>query len=108
MKSYNEFCKIQAEKLFQVIDQFGGLLQWRKSWHVEGCSSLPKSIHGYYRGTNFWTLMFEQMQKGLVSDKWLMFNQVKQQNGVVLKGAKGTKVCFFKLKEIELDDPVEG
>jgi antirestriction protein ArdC len=108
MKNYTEFCNEQAEKLFQLIEQHDGLLQWRKTWQVNGCLSLPKSVHGYYRGINLWKLLLEQVNRGLVSDTWLTFNQIKQQDGHVLKGAKGTHVCFFKLKEIEVDEPIEG
>jgi antirestriction protein ArdC len=108
MKNYTEFCNEQIEKLFQIIEQHDGLLKWRKTWQVNGCFSLPQSVHGHYRGINLWKLLLEQVNRGLVSDTWLTFNQIKQQGANVLKGAKGTQVCFFKLKEAEVDDLVEG
>jgi antirestriction protein ArdC len=68
---------------------------------------LPNSIHGLYRGMNLWHLWVQQIEKGWQSNQWLTFLQVKQQNGHVLKGAKGTTVCFWKLRDIEIDDHVE-
>lgn len=104
MKTYNEFCNEQAEKLFQIIDTHEGLLNWRKTWSVQGSLGLPKSMHGYYQGVNLWNLLLAQINAGLVSDTWLTFNQVKQKGGHVLKGAKGFQVCFFKTKEIEKEE----
>lgn len=99
MKNYYEFCNEQAEKLFKIIEQHNGLLEWRKTWNVNGCVTLPKSIHGYYQGINLWKLLSHQIDSGLVSDKWLTFNQIKQQGDSVLKGVKGTSVCFFKMMD---------
>lgn len=104
MKNYIEFCNEQAEKMFQIIDQHNGLLKWQKTWDVKGNISLPKSVNGFYRGSNLWKLLVEQITKRCGSDRWLTFNQVKQQGGHVLKGAKGVPICFFKLKEVEMDD----
>ncbi len=87
MKNYHEFCNEQAEELFKIIEQHNGLLKWRKNWNVNGCINLPKSIHGYYQGINLWKLLSHQIDGGLVSDKWLTFNQIKQQGGSVLKCA---------------------
>lgn len=107
MKNYSEFCEQQGKKLFEIIDQHNGLLQWKRSWNVKANLGLPLSANGYYRGINLWKLLFEQTQRGLGSDTWLTFKQVRQQGGHVLKGAKGTQVCFFKIKEIETDEEGE-
>lgn len=73
MNSYLEFCNEQAEKLFQIIDAHEGLLKWRKTWNVQACFSLPKSVHGHYQGVNLWNLLMTQINQGLVSDTWLTF-----------------------------------
>src|SRR5438105_144001 len=104
MKNYIEFCNEQTEKLFQIIDQHGGLLKWKKSWQVKGCLGLPKSMNGFYRGLNLWKLLNEQITSGFGSDTWLTFNQVKQAGGHVLKGANGTRICFFKTKESKIEE----
>tara|TARA_R110000868_G_scaffold411465_1_gene704410 strand:- start:815 stop:1684 length:870 start_codon:yes stop_codon:yes gene_type:complete len=104
MKSYNEFCKEQAERLFEIIETHQGLLQWQKSWQVKGNNSLPKGVGGFYQGINLWKLLTEQTTCGLGSSIWLTYNQIKQKGGQVLKGAKGKQVCFFKLREIETEN----
>lgn len=104
MKNYIEFCKEQTGKLFQIIDQHGDLLKWQKTWQVKGCFRLPRSKNGFYQGINLWKLLHEQVDSGYGSESWLTFNQIKEQGGHVLKGAKGTKVCFFKLKEEEMKE----
>lgn len=104
MKNYAEFCKVQAEKLFEIVDQHEGLLQWKKTWNVKGNGGLPKGVGGFYRGINLWSLLMEQIDGGYGSSIWLTYNQIKQKGGHVLKGAKGEKVCFFKLKEIEAEE----
>ena len=107
MKNYAEFCKEQADKLFGIIDQYQGLLQWQKTWQVDGNIGLPKGVGGFYRGINLWKLLLDQTSSGYGSSIWLTFNQIKQQGACVLKGAKGKQVCFFKLREIESEE-VEG
>lgn len=104
MKNYSEFCKEQAEKLFEIVDAHQGLMQWQKSWQVKGNSGLPKGVGGFYRGINLWKLFTEQTSSGFGSSIWLTFNQIKQKGGHVLKGAQGKQVCFFKLREVEAED----
>lgn len=108
MKNYAEFCKEQADKLFEIVEQHQGLLQWQKSWHVKGNGSLPKGVGGFYRGVNLWKLLIEQTTGGYGSSIWLTFNQIKQQGGHVLKGVKGKQVCFFKVREIETEEACDG
>jgi len=101
MKNYTDFCNHQAEKLFKIIEQHSGLLQWQKSWSVKGNCALPKRMNGFYQGINLWNLLSNQIDAGYESSSWLTFNQIKQKGGHVLKGAKGSKVCFFKMKEVQ-------
>jgi antirestriction protein ArdC len=104
MKSYIEFCKAQTDKLFTIIDQHQGLLQWQKTWNVKGNTGLPKGIGGFYRGVNLWSLLAEQIEVGYGSPIWLTYNQIKQKGAHVLKGAKGSRVCFFKMKDVEVQE----
>lgn len=108
MKNYAEFCKIQVEKLFEIIDEHQGLPQWRKTWSVKGNNGLPKGMGGFYRGINLWTLLAEQIESGHASSIWLTYSQIKQRGGHVLNGAKGSKVCFFKLREVEQEETGDG
>lgn len=45
MKNYSEFCKEQAEKLLEIIDQHQGLMQWQKTWSVKANGGLPKGVN---------------------------------------------------------------
>lgn len=80
------------------------MLKWQQKWNVQGSNGLPKSVNGYYQGVNLWSLLCTQIDRGLVSDTWLTYHQIKQQGGHVLKGAKGQQVCFFRMKEIETEE----
>ena len=108
MNSYIEFCNQQAEKLFQIIDTHEGLLKWQKTWNINGNVSLPKGIGGFYRGINLWSLLAKQIEDGYRSSIWLTFNQIKQKDAHVLKGAKGSRVCFFKMNEVEEQEAEKG
>lgn len=101
MKNYSEFCKEQAEKLFAIIDQHDGLMEWRKTWKVDVSEGLPRGVGGVYQGMNIWALLNAQLKSGFHSSLWLTFNQVKQRGGHVLKGERGETVCFFKMQDIE-------
>ncbi len=106
MKTYQAFCEQQIEALFQLIETHGGLLQWQKTWQVAGARSLPLSQNGFYQGINLMRLLMEQIDRGWTSPYWLTFRQIQQCGGYVLKGAKGTTVCFWKLREIESAAPL--
>lgn len=99
MKSYQEFCTVNAQRLFEIIDQHGSLLEWRKEWGGQGADSLPHGSNGYYKGGNLFALLFAQIDNGFKSDKWLTFNQINKSGGKVLKGAKAEEVYFWTLKD---------
>ncbi|HAT6826612.1 TPA: ArdC family protein [Legionella pneumophila] len=104
MKSYQEFCALNARRLFAIIEKHGGLLQWKKEWSGEGLNALPQSINGIYRGGNLFSLFFAQMEKGFKSNQWLTFNQIKKGGGQVLNGSKAEEIYFWSLKDqIELN-----
>lgn len=99
MKSYQEFCVLNAQRLFAIIEEHGSLLQWKKEWGGEGKNTLPQSAHGLYRGSNLFSLFFAQIEKGFKSNQWLTFSQIKKDNGQVLKGAKSEEVYFWSLTD---------
>jgi len=105
MKSYQEFCTINAKRLFEIIDQHGSLLKWRKEWDGQGASSLPCGSNGYYKGGNLFALLFAQMDNGFKSEQWLTFNQINKFGGKVLKGAKSEEVYFWALKDNAKKNP---
>lgn len=73
-----------------------GTKPWRKDWQ-DGGLSMPRRITGqHYRGINVLLLWSSAMQQGLNGERWLTFNQAKALGGKVRKGAKGTRIVFFK------------
>lgn len=99
MKSYQEFCTINAQRLFEIINQHGSLLKWRKEWVGQGVANLPQGSNGYYKGGNLFALLFAQLDNGFKSDKWLTFKQINKSGGKVLKGAKAQEIYFWTLRD---------
>lgn len=73
-----------------------GKKPWQKPWS-DGGLSMPRRITGqHYRGINVLLLWSSAMQQGLTGERWLTFNQAKALGAKVRKGAKGTRIVFFK------------
>ena len=73
----------------------GRLLPWRKPWNNDPNSPglhTSMSSGNAYKGVNQLLLMCSAMKNDFRSKWWGTFNQVKQQGGRVLKGAKSTVV----------------
>jgi antirestriction protein ArdC len=101
MKTYKDFCEHLTKELFEVIDQKGGLLEWKKSWSKEGSALLPVGGSGLYHGVNLLSLLMLQRKHGLISHRWVTFNQVRKLGGQVKKGAKATKVVYWNFIETD-------
>ena len=106
MKTYQDFCDNIASKLFNLIEENGSLLKWKRNWSVNGSQSLPFSKSGLYHGGNLLTLLLAQVEKGFTKNKWITFNQTLQLDGSVLKGAKSEIVYFWT--PIKVAEIVEG
>lgn len=105
MKSYSEFCDDIAKTLFDIINEKGSLLSWKKTWDVEASYKLPMGQSGYYSGSNLFKLLYKQVDSGFKSNKWLTFRQVQLQKGRVLKGAKSEAACFWrKIEKLEVNE----
>jgi antirestriction protein ArdC len=78
MKTYQDFCDNIASKLFNLIEENGSLLKWKRNWSVNGSQSLPFSKSGLYHGGNLLTLLLAQVEKGFTKNKWITFNQTLQ------------------------------
>lgn len=75
----------------------GDLPPWRKPWSCDGPglhTSLSSSMP--YRGINQLILMCSAMKNNFRSKYWATFNQIKKQNGSVLKGSKATTVVLYR------------
>ncbi|MDF1931861.1 hypothetical protein PGH45_19765 [Legionella pneumophila] len=65
MKSYQEFCALNARRLFAIIEKHGGLLQWKKEWSGEGLNALPQGINGIYRVATCFLYFLRKWKRGL-------------------------------------------
>lgn len=107
MNTYQQFCENVTTQLFNVIEEKGSLLTWKKGWDDSFSSQLPLGVSGLYSGSNIFSLLIEQEKQRLPSNEWLTMRQVNKLGGKVNKGAKAQKVYFWKLqetKEKEADD----
>lgn len=106
MKTYQDFCEHISSKLFKLIEENGSLLQWKRTWQVNGSQALPFGKSGLYHGGNLMALLMAQIEKGYTQNKWITFNQTQQLGGAVLKGAKSECVYFWA--PIKVSEIVEG
>lgn len=106
MKTYLDFCGNIASKLFNLIEENGSLLHWKRNWSVNGSQALPFSRSGLYHGGNLLALLLAQVEKGFTKNKWITFHQTQQLGGSVLKGAKSEVVYFWT--PIKVTEIVEG
>ena len=101
MAAYSDFCESITKQLFEIIDAKGSALKWHKEWDSAGCGQLPVGINGLYHGSNLLMLFGSQYKDGFKSNRWMTFNQIKQQGGFVKKGAKSKTVFFWKFCEAQ-------
>lgn len=106
MKNYQDFCNHITNTIFDIIDNHGSMLQWKKTWEVNGSFALPLGNSGFYRGGNLLSLLVTQVDKGFTDNKWFTFNQIQKLGGTVLKGAKSEIVYFWK--PINITETVDG
>lgn len=80
-----------------------GVKPWACPWSVAGQNSLPVNyVTGmHYSGINIPILWSRCFKNNYSSASWLTFNQVKKLNGTIIKGSKGVRCVFYKLKKIE-------
>lgn len=78
-----------------------GTRPWQKPWNGTGSLSMPRRFSGVpYRGINVLLLWASATQQGLTGDRWFTFKQAKDLGGKVRKGARGTRIVFFKPLEV--------
>lgn len=78
-----------------------GVAPWRKPW--DSATGVPTSLatRKPYRGVNALLLGLTAQEKGYASPYWMTFNQMKQRNGHLKEGQKGTLVTFWKMLKVE-------
>lgn len=92
-----------SKELFEQITQEfissleENIIPWKQPW-MSGPTNL--STFSEYRGINFWRLSMTA-QKNNWPNEWATFNQIKQLDGSIISGSKGTKVYFWKPLKIK-------
>lgn len=96
----DEMRKEITGKLMEGITELNA--PWRRPWANSPNSGLPMNIESgnNYRGINILLLWFENYP----SKYWGTYKQWKKKKSQVKKGEKGTKVVFFKMREITKTD----
>jgi antirestriction protein ArdC len=89
----------------QVLDliEKTGVLPWSKKWT---CLDDPKNLISdkIYRGMNYFLLKAIQGARQYNSNYWLTYKQAQGLDGSVMKGQKGTAICFWKLLDKEREN----
>jgi antirestriction protein ArdC len=82
-------------RILQTLEQ--GVVPWHQPWTAGvPCNLVSRQP---YRGINVWLTA----SAGFSSPYWLTFNQARDLEGSIQKGAKGTPVVFWKWFEVETD-----
>jgi antirestriction protein ArdC len=85
--------EIVSEMIIKQLES--GVVPWRKPWRTETPVNLVSMKE--YRGINVFLLVCQ----GYGSRYWLTYRQAQSLGGNVRKGARGSKVVFWKLDEYE-------
>lgn len=80
-----------------------GVIPWAMPWQTS--DAIPRNLISKkaYRGFNFWYLL----SFGFERPYFLTFNQVKQLEASIKKGAKSFMVIFWKMLEVKKDHEIE-
>src|SRR5690554_7820764 len=82
----------QIVEMFEKVDSGA----WAQPWTTN--AGFPKNgVSGNnYHGVNVLTLWAAALSEDYSTQEWFTFNQAKKLGGMVRKGQKGRKICFFK------------
>lgn len=90
------------------------VIPWNKTWN-ESLRSHPRnaSTGTEYKGSNQITLSIVSGVRGFTDPRWCTFNQAKENQWRIKKGAKGVKLCYpllynRTLKKVLLADDFKG
>jgi antirestriction protein ArdC len=75
-----------------------GAAPWVKPWHADAASGADHNIvsGAAYRGVNRLILGMASMGNGYAASQWGTYKQWQDRGAQVLKGQKGTAICFYK------------
>lgn len=102
-----EYHKQVAEEIIAMLEK--GTAPWQKPWDA-ATYKIPHNgvTNRRYQGMNALRLMYLAHERGYEDNRWMTFNQIKEQGGAVKKGEKGTIITYWKFMEKnELDENIE-
>lgn len=92
--------EIVTESIIKQLES--GVAPWRKPWHTEMPANLISKKE--YRGINIFLLAAQ----GYGSRYWVTYHQAQALSGNVKKGARGSKVAFWKFDEYRKENSETG
>tara|TARA_B100000508_G_scaffold138385_1_gene134324 strand:+ start:7328 stop:8215 length:888 start_codon:yes stop_codon:yes gene_type:complete len=96
--------KIYKRITSQVIAGLeAGHIPWKKPWVGERAPKNYKTRHAY-TGANLWVLLARPFDSNL----WLTFKQAQELGGSVMKGEKGTQICYWNIRSRDVVDKETG
>ena len=86
--------------LFEKVD----VGDWHRPWATAG--GAPRNGHtgNAYHGVNVLMLWGEALASGYSTNEWYTYRQAQEEGGQVRKGESGSKICFFKIIERDVED----
>lgn len=95
----NKFAETRENFVNAVIESLEkGKIPWQKTWDADcGNNLLYNPVTGTrYKGVNNIMLIYSSYAKGYEDNRWVTFNQAKENGWSVRKGEKGTPIEIFK------------
>lgn len=92
----NPIYKTVTDQIIAELEK--GAAPWVKPWHADAASGADHNIvsGAAYRGVNRLILGMASMGGGYAASQWATYKQWQDRGAQVLKGQKGTAICFYK------------
>ena len=100
----NKVYQIVTDRVIELLER--GVVPWHKPWAGDDSCPMNLASGKHYRGVNPFLLGVTAWCEGYESAYWLTFKQAQQRGGSVKKGAKSTRVVFYKQYEVAKRDPL--
>jgi antirestriction protein ArdC len=93
----NPIYKTVTDQIIAELEK--GAAPWVKPWHADAASGGADHniVSGAaYRGVNRLITGMASLAAGYTAPQWATYNQWQERGAQVLKGNKGTSICFYK------------
>jgi antirestriction protein ArdC len=90
----------------KIVDLFEkvGAGDFQQPWATAGGPPRNGHTNNNYHGVNVLMLWGEALANGYSTNEWLTYRQAQKEGGQVRKGESGSKICFFKIVERDVED----